>query len=176
MILNDVHRGIHKNKKRKRLGRGIGSGHGKTCGRGHKGDGSRNGARNARTFIGGAMPLVMRTPKRGFNNKWGKTVAVVNIGDINDAFNPGEEVTVEALKAKNLAKGRFDLLKILGEGDVTKKLTVSAHLFSESAKQKIEAAGGKITVTPQSIPVAEKQAAAKAIKVAAKAAAKAAAN
>lgn len=157
MILNDVHRGIRKNRKRKRIGRGPGSGHGKTSGRGHKGNGSRAGSSPHRMFAGGATTLWQRIPKRGFNNKWAKTVVVVNVGQINDAFADGDEVSVEVLKAKNIAKGRFDELKILGEGELTKKLTITAHRFSKSAAEKIEKAGGSMIVAPGPTPVAEKQ-------------------
>ena len=157
MILDDVHRGIQKNRKRKRVGRGPGSGHGKTCGRGHKGAGSRAGNSAHVTFQGGAMPLIRRVPKRGFNNRWALNVVVVNVGQINDAFEEGAEVTIEALVAKNIAKGRFDQLKILGEGELSKKLTISAHRFSKSAAEKIEKAGGTMVVVPGKTPVAEKQ-------------------
>lgn len=158
MILNDVHRGIHKNRKRKRIGRGPGSGHGKTAGRGHKGAGSRAGSSPHRMFAGGSTALWQRIPKRGFNNKWAKTVVVVNVGQINDAFSDGDTVTPEMLKAKNLAKGRFDELKVLGEGELTKKIKISAHRFSKTATEKIQQAGGEMTVIPGKTPVAEKQA------------------
>jgi len=157
MIINDIHRGIRKNKKRRRVGRGIGSGHGKTAGRGHKGQGSRAGFSNHPTFQGGAMPLVRRIPKRGFNNRWALSVAVVNLGQIDKVFEAGEEVSPEALQAKNLAKGHFDLLKILGEGDLTKKLTISAHRFSKTAIEKIEKSGGGIVVLPGKVPVEVKK-------------------
>ncbi len=157
MNLNDVHRGIKKNKKRRRIGRGPGSGHGKTSGRGHKGQASRAGASNHPTFQGGAMPLVRRIPKRGFNNRWALRVAVVNIGQIDESFSAGEEVTLEALAVKNLAKGQFDLLKVLGDGELTKKLSVSAHRFSKSAAEKIEKAGGEIIVLPGKTPVEQKK-------------------
>jgi len=153
MNLNDVHRGIKKYKARKRVGRGIGSGHGKTCGRGHKGQGSRAGFSVHPTFEGGQMPLVRRIPKRGFNNRWALTVAVVNIGELDRRFADGDEVNIETLKAKNLAKGSFDVLKVLGDGDLTKKLKVSAHRFSKSAKEKIETAGGETAVLPGKAPV-----------------------
>jgi large subunit ribosomal protein L15 len=156
MILNDVHRGITRNKKRKRLGRGPGSGHGKTAGRGHKGQGSRAGSSSLPTFQGGTMPLVRRVPKRGFNNRWGKTVAVVNVGQIDAAFEAGEEVTLASLANKNLAKGRFDLLKVLGDGELSKKLKISAHRFSKSAIEKIEKAGGEIIVIPGKTTVTQK--------------------
>lgn len=162
MILNDVHRGIIKNKKRKRIGRGPGSGHGKTAGRGHKGAGSRAGSSPHRMFAGGQTALWQRIPKRGFNNKWAKEVVVVNLGQIDAAFDAGDEVTIEALSAKNIAKGRFDELKVLGDGELTKKLKISAHRFSKSAVEKIEKAGGEMVVVPGKVPVAEKQRAKKA--------------
>ncbi len=157
MILDEVHRGITKNKKRRRIGRGPGSGHGKTSGRGHKGAGSRAGNSAHVTFQGGAMPMIRRVPKRGFNNRWALNVVVVNVGQINEAFGEGEEVTIEALSAKNIAKGRFDELKVLGEGDLTKKLKISAHRFSKSAAEKITKSGGEMVVVPGKTPVAEKQ-------------------
>jgi large subunit ribosomal protein L15 len=157
MIINDVHRGIQKNKKRKRIGRGPGSGHGKTSGRGHKGQGSRSGVSKLSIFVGGMTPLVRRVPKRGFHNRFGSEVAVVNIGEIDKAFSAGEEVTLEALAAKNLAKGRFDELKVLGNGELTKKLKINAHQFSKSAEEKIKKAGCEMVVLPGKTPVAEKQ-------------------
>ncbi len=157
MILNDVHRGIRRNKKRKRIGRGPGSGPGKTSGRGHKGQGSRSGSSVHPTFQGGSMPLVRRVPKRGFNNRWAKIVAVVNVGQINAAFSEGEEITLESLAAKNLAKGRFEILKVLGEGELTKKLTISGHRFSKTAVEKIEKSGGSVVVLPGKTTVAQKK-------------------
>ena len=138
MNLNDVHRGIKKFKKRRRIGRGPGSGHGKTSGRGHKGQGSRAGSSALAIFEGGGMPLVRRIPKRGFNNKFALTVAVVNVGDLDSAFNAGDEVTLESLREKDLAKSRYDILKVLGDGELTKKLKVCGHRFSASAREKIE--------------------------------------
>ena len=161
MNLSDVNRGIHGNKNRKRIGRGKGSGTGKTSGRGHKGAGSRNGTSQRPTFTGGNMPLVQRIPKRGFNNRWGLTVAVVNIDQIEAAFAAGEAVTPESLAAKNLARGRFDLLKILGNGELKKKLKISAHKFSESAAEKIKAAGGQMVSLPGRIKVEDKKRAAR---------------
>lgn len=161
MILDDIHRGIHKGRKRKRLGRGPGSGHGKTAGRGHKGQGSRAGSSRKPTFQGGAMPLVRRVPKRGFNNRWGLKVMVVNVGEIDKAFDAGADVTLEALAAKNLAKGRFDILKVLGDGELTKKLKISAHRFSKSALEKIEKAGAEAITLAGKTPVAERAKAAK---------------
>ena len=148
MNLSDVNRGIHGNKQRKRLGRGKGSGTGKTAGRGHKGAGSRNGTSTRITFTGGNMPLVQRIPKRGFNNRWGLKVVVVNLGQIDEAFAAGEEVTLDSLASKNLARGRFDVLKVLGDGELKKKLKISAHRFSESAAEKIKQAGGEMVLLP----------------------------
>ena len=166
MILDDVHRGIQRNKKRRRVGRGPGSGHGKTSGRGHNGQGSRAGHSQHPTFAGGSMPMIRRVPKRGFNNKWAKTVAVVNVGQIDAVYSAGEEVNLETLAAKNLAKGRFDLLKILGDGELTKKLKISAHRFSKSAIEKIEKAGAEMVTLATATPVAEKQRLAKEKKAA----------
>ncbi len=168
MIINDVHRGIQKNKKRRRIGRGPGSGHGKTSGRGHKGQKSRAGWSRSAVFQGGAMPLIRRVPKRGFNNKWALDVAVVNVGDLEAFFDSGDEVTPEALRDKSLAKNRYHVLKILGDGKLTKKLKVSAHRFSKTAKEQIENAGGKIVVLPGKVSVEAKKAAIKAAKKAAK--------
>ena len=103
-------------------------------------------------------------PKRGFNNRWALKVAVVNVGQLEEAFQDGEEVNREALAAKNLAKGNYDLLKVLGDGEISKKLQVSAHKFSKSAQEKIEKAGGSVVVVPGKTPVAEKQQAKKAKK------------
>ncbi len=153
MNLHDVNKGIHKHKKRKRVGRGPGSGHGKTSGRGHKGQGALAGWSAPAIFEGGASPLIRRIPKRGFNNAWAKTVMAVNIGDLEAAFENGAEVTLESLREKNLAKGRFDELKILGDGELKKKLKVSAHRFSQSAQAKIEQAGGQVIKLPGKKPV-----------------------
>ena len=153
MNLNDVHRGIKKYKKRKRVGRGAGSGHGKTCGRGHKGQRSRAGYSVHPTFEGGQMPLVRRIPKRGFNNRWALSVVIVNVGDLEKRFDDGAEVNAETLKANNLAKGRYDVLKVLGDGELTKNLKISAHRFSRQAIEKIEKAGGQAVVLPGKAPV-----------------------
>ena len=153
MNLNDVHRGIAKRKRRRRVVRGPGSGHGKTAGRGHNGQGSRAGWSKHPTFQGGAMPLVRRVAKRGFNNRWAKLVKIVNVGELDKAFQDGDEVTPELLREKNLAKGRYDVLKILGEGELTKKLKISAHCFSKSALEKIEKSGSQLVVLPGKAPV-----------------------
>ena len=153
MNLNDVHRGVRKNRAPKRLGRGIGSGQGKTAGRGHKGQNSRAGTSRAAIYEGGTTPMVTKVPKRGFHNKWAIRVAAVNVAALEEHFASGDEITPDALVAKNLTKGRFDQLKLLGDGELTKKLKVSAHRFSESAKEKIEKAGGQAIVIPGPAPV-----------------------
>ena len=153
MNLADVNRGIHKHKKRKRVGRGPGSGHGKTSGRGHKGQGQLAGWSASPIFEGGTQPLIRRIPKRGFHNAWASTVVSVNVSQLDAAFASGEEVTVETLRAKHLARGRFDEVKILGDGKLTKKLKVAAHRFSQSARTKIEEAGGEAIVLPGKKPV-----------------------
>lgn len=151
MILNDVQTGIQPRKPRKRIGRGIGSGHGKTAGRGHKGFFSRSGSSRRRGFQGGQMPLFRRVAKRGFNNSFfAPSVAVVNIGELNECFESGAEITPELLAEKGVIRTKFDELKVLGDGELTKKLKITAHRFSSSAEQKIAAAGG----TFERIPVA----------------------
>jgi large subunit ribosomal protein L15 len=158
MNLSDIHRGVKRNKARKRLGRGIGSGQGKTAGRGHKGQWSHNGVSFLSIFQGGTMPLVRRIPKRGFNNRFAKSVVVVNVGDLDEAFKSGDEVTPETLAANtSLAKGVYDELKVLGNGELKKKLKISAHRFSASAKEKIEKAGGQAIVLPGKAPVVKEK-------------------
>jgi len=161
MNLSDVNRGVHKAKPRKRLGRGIGSGHGKTASRGHKGQWSHNGVSFLAVFQGGASPLVRRIPKRGFNNRWAKTIVAVNVGQLDKAFNAGDSVTPESLVTANLAKGVYDELKILGDGELKKKLKISAHRFSKTAMDKITAAGGEAIVLPGPAPVVKQKPAAK---------------
>ena len=153
MKLNDVNRGISKHKKRRRIGRGKGSGWGKTSGRGHKGQGQLAGWSMHPAFEGGQMPLARRVPKRGFNNRWGMTIEAVNVGDLDKVFKDGDEVNLESLQANNLCKGVFDQLKILGDGELTKKLKISAHRFSKLALEKIQKAGGEAVVLPGPAPV-----------------------
>jgi large subunit ribosomal protein L15 len=144
MIINDVHTGIVKRKNRKRVGRGPGSGHGKTAGRGDKGHSSRAGHSFRFAFEGGQMPLVRRLAKRGFSNKYfARVVAIVNLAALEDTFEAGATVDVAALEACGLVKGKFDVVKILGNGTLTKKLSVRVHEFSASAMAKITAAGGQ---------------------------------
>ena len=158
MNIDDVNRGIHKRKKRKRVGRGPGSGHGKTSGRGHKGQGQLAGWSASPIFEGGASPLIRRIPKRGFHNQFADVVVAVNVGKLEKAFSAGDEVTVDALRAKNLVSGRFDQVKILGDGELAKKLKVSAHRFSAAALAKIQQAGGEAIVLPAKQPPASKTA------------------
>ncbi len=129
---------------RKRVGRGPGSGHGKTAGRGSKGQKSRSGYRSQRGFEGGQMPLHRRLPKRGFTNIFRVEYDVVNISDL-DRFDAGAAVNPETLAASRLTR-KNRLIKILGDGEIKKALTVSAHKFSASAKARIEAAGGRCEV------------------------------
>ncbi len=132
-------------KERKRIGRGHGSGTGKTAGKGHKGQKARAGRGMRIGFEGGQMPLQRRIPKRGFVNIFGKEYAIVNLSSL-DVFKSGTVVDAEKLIKAGIIKDVMDGVKILGNGDIKKKLTVKATAFSESAKQKIEAAGGKTEV------------------------------
>lgn len=133
-------------KERKRIGRGAASGQGKTAGKGHKGQKARSGSNAHIGFEGGQMPLQRRIPKRGFVNIFAKEIATVNVAAINDKFEDGATVTIEALVESGLVKKALDGVKVLGQGELTKKLTVQANAFSASAKAKIEAAGGKAEV------------------------------
>lgn len=132
-------------KKRKRVGRGVGSGHGKTSTRGQGGQWSRSGGGVRPGFEGGQMPLSRRLPKRGFTNIFAKVYATVNVSDLN-VLDDGSEVTVELLKEKKIIKKTFDGLKVLGNGEITKKLTVKAVKFTSTAAEKIAAAGGTAEV------------------------------
>ena len=133
-------------KRSKRIGRGHGSGWGKTAGKGHKGQKARSGGSIRPGFEGGQMPLQRRVPTRGFNNIFAKNVVAINLSVLNRKFNDGDTVDVEALKAAGVVKNGFDAVKILGNGKIEKKLTVKLSAFSESAKAAIEAAGGKAEV------------------------------
>jgi large subunit ribosomal protein L15 len=157
MMIHDVHVGVTGNKKKLRVGRGIGSGHGKTCGRGHKGHSAHSGEHNKRAFEGGQMPLARRIPKRGFTNRWALAVREINVGDLDRAFANGDEVTLETLRAKGVVRGRFDVLKVLGDGELSKKLKVAAHRFSKSAAEKIQKAGGEMVQLPGKAPVVKQK-------------------
>ena len=148
MQLHDVNEGIHKYKKRKRIGRGTGSGHGKTASKGHKGHSSRQGFKQNPLFEGGQMPLARRVPKRGFvNGAFKKNFAIINLEKIEAAFEAGAVIDEAALRARGLVKGRHDDgIKVLGDGEVTKALTIHAQKFSESAAAKIAAAGGSVVI------------------------------
>lgn len=130
------------NKEKKRVGRGDGSGHGKTSCRGHKGQGARSGGGTRPGFEGGQMPLKRRVPKRGFRNPFKSSPAVINLGQL-EVFNPGSEVTPEILLEHGLIRRKDKTVKILGDGSLSKPLTIKAHGFSSKAKDKIEALGGK---------------------------------
>ena len=154
MNINEVNAQAKASRKARRVGRGTGSGRGKTSQRGHKGFGSRSGSSMNPVFEGGQMPLVRRVPKRGFNNKTFADVVVgVNVTDLELCFEEGEKVTPETLRAKGVVKKVYDKLKILGTGELTKSLDVSAHAFSATALKKVEAAGGKAVVLPGKKPV-----------------------
>lgn len=142
MRLKDLKPAPGSNKKRKRVGRGDGSGHGKTSCRGHKGQGARSGGNVQPGFEGGQMPLQRRLPKRGFRNIFRVQMAVVNLNQL-ESLAGGGEITPENLAQHGLIGGKNRRVKILGEGSLSKALTVRAHGFSATAKQKIEAAGGK---------------------------------
>jgi large subunit ribosomal protein L15 len=133
--------------RRKRLGIGESSGKGKTSGKGHKGQKARSGGSIRPGFEGGQMPIYRRLPKRGFNNAAFKTVyGVVNLDSLEKHFNAGDSVNEEALRKLGLVNGRFDGVKILGRGEITKSLTIEVDEVSESARGKIEKAGGKIVL------------------------------
>ena len=146
MKLHELSPAEGSKKAVKRIGRGAASGQGKTAGKGHKGQKARAGKGIRPGFEGGQMPLQRRVPKRGFNNIFAKEIAAVNVAALDRAFEDGATVTVEALVEKGLVKKAKDGVKILGNGELTKKLNVSVHAYSEAAKQKIEAAGGKAEV------------------------------
>lgn len=135
-------------KNRKRVGRGPGSGNGKTAGKGHKGQLSRSGHSHKRNFEGGQMPLVRRMPKRGFTNIFRKEFVIVNVGQL-ERFPVGAEVTPDLLLAEGVISRLRDGVKILGEGSLSRKLTVRAHKFSKKAQETIQAAGGACEVIGQ---------------------------
>ncbi len=145
MKLNELKYSEGARRKSKRIGRGHGSGHGKTAGKGHKGQNARSGGGVPLGFEGGQTPLYRRIPKRGFTNVNRVDYAVVNVESLNQ-FEDNTHVDVETLKAARLVRQELDGVKILGNGELTKKLTVSAHKFSKSAVAAIEQAGGKVEV------------------------------
>lgn len=145
MKLNELKPAEGSRKKRKRIGRGISAGQGKTAGKGHKGQNARSGGGVRPGFEGGQNPIYRRLPKRGFTNPTRKEYATINVDFLN-RFDEGTEVTPELLKELGIVKSMKDGLKILGNGDLSKKLTVKAHKFSQSAQDKIVASGGATEV------------------------------
>jgi large subunit ribosomal protein L15 len=148
MGLNNLKPAERSKFKKKRVGRGPGSGLGKTSGRGHKGAQSRSGYHFKRGFEGGQMPLHRRVPKRGFTNIFRTEYDVVNLDQLEKAFDTGATVTVESLREHGLVSSRTSLVKILARGELTKALTVHAHKFSGKAAEKVAAAGGKAESIP----------------------------
>ena len=146
MKLHELSPAAGSTKERERIGRGAGSGQGKTAGKGHKGQKARAGRGMRPGFEGGQMPLQRRVPKRGFNNIFRTEMAIVNVAALEANYEAGAVVTIDSLIEKGLVKKVLDGVKVLGYGEITKALTVQANAISESAKQKIEAAGGKIEV------------------------------
>ncbi len=146
MELHDLHPAPGAKRARKRVGRGPGSGNGKTAGKGHKGQKSRSGYSRRFGFEGGQMPLVRRIPKRGFTNIFRVEFQVVNLRDLERVFSDGDTVTAETLVAKGLARGGKRPVKVLGDGEISKKLVVQVHKFSASAREGIEKAGGTCEV------------------------------
>lgn len=145
MNLHELSPAAGSTKESKRIGRGHGSGQGKTAGKGHKGQKARSGGSIRPGFEGGQMPLQRRIPKRGFNNIFAKNIVAINVSAL-EVFDNDTEVTAQALIEKGIVKKEYDGIKILGNGTLTKKLNVKVAAYSESAKQKIEAAGGKAEV------------------------------
>ena len=146
MKLHQLSPAAGSKKEVKRIGRGAGSGQGKTAGKGHKGQKARAGRGMRPGFEGGQMPLQRRVPKRGFVNIFGKEFSIVNVSALDQSFEDGAVVDIDALIEKGLVKKVLDGVKILGNGEISKKLTVQVNAYSEAAKQKIEAAGGKAEV------------------------------
>lgn len=156
MLKHELRPAKGANKERKRLGRGTGSGLGTTAGKGHKGQKARAGGGVRPGFEGGQMPMSRRVPKRGFSNaRFALVYEVVNLDDINAAYNDGEEVNAETLKLHKLVHGNKDGVKVLGDGELKKKLTFVVDKASASAAEKIKTAGGKLTLIPPFVEKAE---------------------
>ena len=145
MKLHELSPAAGSSKKAWRKGRGHGSGNGKTAGRGHKGQNARTGGGVRPGFEGGQIPLYRRLPKRGFNNVFAKHYAIVNVRDL-EVFDNGAVITTEVLLEKRIIRKALDGVKVLGRGELTKKVTVQAAIFSAGAKEKIESVGGKCEV------------------------------
>ena len=146
MKLHELSPAVGATKEVKRIGRGHGSGHGKTAGKGHKGQWARSGGGVKPGFEGGQTKLVMRIPKRGFNNIFATEYATVNVSDLESRFESGAEIDAQALVESGLVKKLYDGIKILGNGELTKSFTVKASKFTAAAAEKIEKAGGKAEV------------------------------
>ncbi len=143
MKLNELRPAEGSAKASFRVGRGPGSGNGKTAGKGHKGQNARSGGGVRPGFEGGQLPLYRKHPKRGFHNKFATVYAVVNVQTLEHKFNDGDTVNLETLLEKKIIRKAYDGLKVLGNGELTKKLTVQATVFSAAAKEKITAVGGQ---------------------------------
>lgn len=155
ITLHNLHANAGSTKSKKRLGRGRGSGTGKTAGKGVKGQKARPGHHGARfAFEGGQMPMPRRIPKRGFKNPFRVEAYPINVATLEAAFDAGATVDIDALRTKGLVPKLAECIKILGEGDLTKKLAIKAHRVSETAKAKIAAAGGTIELIQTEVPPA----------------------
>lgn len=153
--LHNLHPNPGATKEKKRLGRGRGSGKGKTSGKGVKGQKARSGHHGARfAFEGGQMPMPRRIPKRGFKNMNRQDIFPINVSLLETLFDAGAEVDIAALRTKGIIPKHIELIKILGEGDLTKKFTIKAHRASATAKEKIEKAGGSIEILSNDAPAA----------------------
>jgi len=154
MRLHDLKPNPGAKKRRKRLGIGESSGKGKTSGKGHKGQKARSGGSIRPGFEGGQMPLIRRLPKRGFNNKKFKTVfGIVNLDDLEKRFEAGTSVTEVVLREAGLIRGKIDGLKILGRGEITKSLTLEVDVITDSAREKVEKAGGSVSIREKKVAV-----------------------
>jgi len=145
LTLSDLRPNPGAKKRKKRVGRGIGSGHGKTSGRGTKGAGARSGKEKGPWFEGGQTPLYRRVPKRGFKNPFKKEYAIVNLEVLENKFKENEEVTPIILRERKIVKKNLPV-KVLGKGEITKPLILKVHAISSSAKEKIEKVGGKVEI------------------------------
>lgn len=155
ITLHNLHPSRGATKTKKRLGRGRGSGTGKTSGKGVKGQKARPGHHGARfAFEGGQMPMPRRIPKRGFKNPNRVEAFPINVATLDKLFDAGATVDLDALRAKGLVPKLVEVIKILGEGEITKRLTIKAHRASETAKSKIEAAGGSLEIIETKVPSA----------------------
>lgn len=147
MLSNEITAIVGADKRRQRIGRGKGTGRGKTCGRGHKGCGSRPGLSVRATYEGGQMPLFRRLPKRGFNNyNFAKRYEIVNVAQLERLFDDGAAINIQALTVAGLVDSIKSRVKVLGNGELTKRLNITAHKFSKSAEQKISGCGGTAKV------------------------------